>query len=86
MCWDKDFEVIEKSEFYQALKPSLQNELCDNLFEYLYNEFSSFFSDLELGFNREIAKKLKYQHFEVFPPYCEKYKKDKHSVPPIQER
>ncbi|CAI2372657.1 unnamed protein product [Moneuplotes crassus] len=85
ICWDKDFGEIEKSEFYKQLKPKLQNELCDSLFDLLYNEFSSFFDQLETDFNREIAKKLKYQHFEIFEPFQEKYKKDKHSMPPTQD-
>lgn len=84
--WDKNYYSISKDPYYRKLKPSIQNELCDNLFEVVYKDFADFFEDLEDGFKRELVKKMQYQHFELFPLYQEKFKKDRHSVSPIQDR
>ena len=85
--WDKDYFSITESEFFKQLKPSIQNELLDHLFEGIYKEFNeSFFCDLEISFKREIVKRMRLQHFENFPLYHEKYEKDRHSIPCLQPR
>ena len=85
--WDKDYFSISVSDFYKQLKPNIQNELLDHLFDSVYKEFDdSFFNGLEISFKREIVKRMRFQHFENFPLYDEKYVKDRHSIPCQQPR
>ena len=52
----------------------------------VYEEYKYFFRGLEEGFRREIVMEMKFQRFENFPLYNEKYKFDRHSITPIQPK
>jgi len=79
--WDKDYSKLQNDELFMQLKPRLQNQIYDRMFENAYNHFKYFFKDLEYGFRREIVSNMKYESFSKFNPYHDKYKDDKHSFP-----
>ena len=84
--WNRDYQSIQKSKYFNQLKPSLKDELLDHLFSNIYNDFESFFRDHDPRFCREIVKEMQFQTFELFPLYMEKYNEDTGSIPPIQPR
>jgi hypothetical protein len=84
--WNKDYNSIFDSRFTEQLKPALQDELLDHLYSKIYEKYDDFFKGHERQFVRELVKEMRYQSFELFPLYMEKYKEDFGSIPPIQPR
>lgn len=84
LYWNLDYNHLKDTEFYQQLKPRLQNELADSCFKYVYKRFDGFFNNLEKRFCREIVHNLVFEEFKIFPPYTETYKDDKRSFPDRQ--
>jgi hypothetical protein len=80
--WDMDYSLLKKDEFFNQLKPRIQNEIWDLLFDNIYKTFHIFFKDLEKQFVREVVLHMKYENFANFIPNYEKYKDDRKSIPP----
>ena len=48
--------AIQQHEFFNQLKPRLQNEVLDKIFKNYYNLFENIFSECEKRFVRKIIK------------------------------
>lgn len=82
--WDKDFFNLKYNEYFSTLKPRLQNVLSDALFTNMYQQFSKFFKNTEIGFKRAIVSHLRFEVHCNFPPYTEDFKKTRLEIPPDQ--